>query len=105
LSFLRRSTSKETDDNDNIWSDDGYSQGSEDIEDELLTLPSGEEEDDILEVKRTGTRIDRRKSSLVKSIRRENLYRSSKTFSSSLAPGEMEELFQLTNDEARKEWA
>jgi len=105
LSFLRRSTSQGDDDNDNVWSDDGDSQNSEDIEDELLTLPSGEEEDEIVEVKRSGTRIDRRKSSLVKSIRRENLYRSSKTLSSSLAPGEMEELLQLTNDEARKEWA
>lgn len=103
MSFLRRSTSQGDDNNDNIWSDDGDSQDSEDIEDELLTLPS--EEDDIVEVKRSGTRIDRRKSSLVKSIRRENLYRSSKTLSSSLAPGEMEELLQLTNDEARKEWA
>ena len=99
MSFLRRSTSQGEDDNDNVWSDDGDSQDSEDIEDELLTLPSEEE---ILEVKRSGTRIDRRKSSLVKSIRRENLYRSSKTLSSSLAPGEMEELLQLT---ARKEWA
>ena len=104
MSFLRRSTSQETDDNDNVWSEDGDSQDSEDIEDELLTLQR-EEEDDIVEVKRSDTRIDRRKSSLVKSIRRENLYRSSKTLSSSLAPGEMEELLQLTNDEARKEWA
>ena len=69
MSFLRRSTSQETDDNDNVWCDDGDSQDSEDIEDELLTLPSGEEEDEIVEVKRSGTRIDRRKSSLVKSTR------------------------------------